>query len=462
MTVLRGKRAANHAFGHICEWSDVLIPSPSFYILNGVSVRLLTLSAFPIAALVSGCVSTAHRPPMLSFDEAFAFEKALQKRQVSVPERPVSHLYTQPVNKKEPCKLPTTEAQQDRPNFRAYWDGQCKNGYAFGLGRDIAISDTHHVEEITIYKDKGDSMESPAALYDFVNNTVQYTGGFAPYPKAVTYGEMLTTNSNGFFVRYRVTATDDLGLQTGVESSPLNPSRVYFKDERNVVYRFIDNSAFPYLEPNQAKLSAEIFDPQTQKAGGVAVFVAGNGQARYFRRTDTGSAEQVSLPPEYIKHLEGKLAAAKAAEQTVNQGLEAARRMEREYLYMACNGKYKIDGLDKDIATKICNWREQFRPAFEQAAEKAKQQMDELKRKGEAAQQATQRQQRITQEEQRMQQQELQQMANGFAQIGQQMNAAGQQTLQNVTSMPAPQVWTPQGSSQVRCVNAGVVTNCRY
>lgn len=54
-------------------------------------------------------------------------------------------LYTQPVNKTEPCKLPTDKSQLERNNFRAYWDGTCKNGYAYGLGRDIALSDTHHL-----------------------------------------------------------------------------------------------------------------------------------------------------------------------------------------------------------------------------------------------------------------------------------------------------------------------------
>ena len=37
----------------------------------------------------------------------------------------------------------------DEPNFKAFWDGSCKNGKATGIGLDIGTSDLNHVDELT-------------------------------------------------------------------------------------------------------------------------------------------------------------------------------------------------------------------------------------------------------------------------------------------------------------------------
>ena len=135
------------------------------YFLNSVLLSFV--------ALASGCASSGQHSRSISYDEASVFEKSLQAQEAPSPQMP-EILYTQPVNKKVPCKLPTSKEQLARSNFRAYWDGQCKDGYAYGLGRDIAISDTHHVEEITIHKGNADYANTPMVDYDFVNNTVEY------------------------------------------------------------------------------------------------------------------------------------------------------------------------------------------------------------------------------------------------------------------------------------------------
>ena len=113
---------------------------------------------FAALAVLTGCANSANPSslPSLTYEEASAFERSLLAREPVAPQKH-DNLYTQPVNKKEACKLPSSQDQLNRPNFRAYWDGECKNGYASGLGRDISISDTHHYEEITIHDGRGGS-----------------------------------------------------------------------------------------------------------------------------------------------------------------------------------------------------------------------------------------------------------------------------------------------------------------
>ena len=145
------------------------------------------LTLFSIVILSAGCATTSSQFRSVKYSEAIEFEQSLGAlaRMPSPPEK----LYVQPLNKSESCKLPTSKEQQERKNFKAYWDGQCKNGYAYGLGRDIAISDTHHYEEITIHNGKGDDFNAPAVNYDFVNNSVVYRMGSKTFPAHSMFGE---------------------------------------------------------------------------------------------------------------------------------------------------------------------------------------------------------------------------------------------------------------------------------
>ena len=126
------------------------------------------LSIVAAVLLLTACASG---PRKVSMTEAMASENQIITAAKSQPAPPqLEKLYTQPINKTEPCKLPTSKDQLERKNFRAYWDGDCKDGYAYGLGRDIALSDTHHVEEITIHNGNGDSNGQPTRLIDYVQN----------------------------------------------------------------------------------------------------------------------------------------------------------------------------------------------------------------------------------------------------------------------------------------------------
>jgi len=127
-----------------------------------------------VVSILSGCASTGPSLPTISYEEAAVFEKSsyVPASRANAPEV----IYNQPVNKKEDCKLPTTTNQLQRRNFKQYWDGGCRNGYAYGLGRDISVSDTHHLEEITIYNGLGETSNRTVVAYDFIDNKVFYGG----------------------------------------------------------------------------------------------------------------------------------------------------------------------------------------------------------------------------------------------------------------------------------------------
>jgi hypothetical protein len=431
------------------------------YIMVTVTASLVTL--------VTGCASTAQSGPKvrtITYEEASAFERTLQAKAPPTLPQPTP-LYTQPVNKQEPCKLPTTQEQLNRSNFRAYWDGQCKNGFAFGLGRDIAVSDTHHHEEIITYTGTGDLSESPRVNYDFVNNRVSYFTPDGKFPAGVWFNETIFNSEAGFNISNMFGVTDEQGNSLLSEYSPFNPARLFLNNSRNIAYKFVDNSAMPVVDAATVSFSAEIMDPKTSTSGGVAVVRYGNGQVRHLKITGA-SPEMVVLPSEYVAHLGGKLKAVQTALAAGQSKLERARQMEREYLYMACNGKHTINGLDNSTATKICNWRSQFKPAYDKTFAKYTGDLEQLRKRAEVVEQQRLAQQQINVQQRQLQQQqsqqELQALAIGLGQLGQQMRDAGQQSLNSV-KLPSTQVdftpFKPQGNNSVTCLNTGSTTYCR-
>lgn len=422
--------------------------------------RIYTAAICSLATLGAGCVTTGPKIAELNFAEATAFERSLQARQSPAIEKPEARIYTQPVNKKEPCKLPTTEDQLARSNFRAYWDGQCKDGFAFGLGRDIAISATHHMEEIAKYTTGGEPPEI-AVHYNFVDNKVLY--GVIEFKKRVAFEEKIQTNLNQFYVEYSIWILDGEGGTLGMKYSPFKAERFFLNNsQKNVAYKFTEYTA-PVFDPLRFVFSAETVDPQTMTPGGVTLLRAANGQSHYIK-LDGAAREPANVPVEYINHISGKYSEVASAVASANSKIEQARQLEREYLFMACNGKHTIDGLDKEISTKICTWRDQFKVSYDKAAEKYKQELEAARVQAEAAQKERQARQIISLQQQQQAQLEMQQAANAIAQFGQQFQNSSQQALQNVMTQPVPQVapFAPLGGNQVRCVNTGVVTNCRY
>lgn len=417
-----------------------------------------------VVGLSTGCASG---PSFRTVDlnEASAFERSLKVSEPSKPERERTQVYVQPANKKEPCKLPSSQSQIERGNFRAYWDGGCKNGFAFGLGRDIAISDTHHFEEITIHDGTGDNAGSPRVTYDFVNNKVIYAVPSGNFPAASWMAEEISSSESGFFVSYSLGVTDESGNNLVAISSPLSPSRLFVNDRRTIIYKFTDNSAAPAVNPSEVSFSAETLDPKTRIAGGVAIVRYASGQVQHLK-LNGASPEPVVLPPEYVNDLVGKLKGVQDAAVQAQANIERARQMEREYLYMACSGKHAIDGLDNDTATKICGWRGQFRGPYEKALAKYTGDMDQRRKQAESVAQQRLAQQQVDNQQRQFQQQQMQQLANLLSQIGQQARDSGQQMLNSVMNQPTPQVnfapFSPSGGNQARCVTVGSVTNCRY
>jgi len=422
----------------------------------------------PVATLliVAGCATPGQsisKVKSIGYDEASAFERSLLARGLAQPEAP-EMLYVQPINKKEPCKLPTSQDQLDRPGFHAYWDGGCKDGFAFGLGRDIAISDTHHVEEITIHEGSGNNWSQPRVLYDYVNNTISYAVGGSRFPANTQISEKFDSSMGGFNAYHTLSVVDEFGKAAVIQTSAFHPQRIYLSTtiDNTIAYRFTDHSAVPAVDPNAVLFTAEIVDPKSNTSGGIALARYANGSTQHFKVVN-GRTEPASVAMNYVDHILGKYQEVLNSTSQAHIVLQQAQQIEREYLFKACNGKGSIDGLDNTAYTKICFWRDQFKAPYETASANYQRQLESMTQQAANAEQQRQIQQQITLQQQMLQQQRNQQAWNEINQASQQLQQRTQQTLQGVNSWQAPQVQpvAPLGGSRVTCYKIGSIVTCR-
>lgn len=373
------------------------------------------------ALLLAACVTTpstsnASTPKIrqVSMEEAMAFENQII---ASTQNQPASQeqekVYVQPANKKEACRLPSTKKQMDRKNFRAYWDGDCKNGYAFGLGSDIAISDTHHNQEITIHNGTGDNLGQPSRFIDFVNNTNFYS--VIDQSQDVSSGryEFITNDLSGFSVQHS-TGHRTIASAAYISSSPFSPTTVTYNARYGQpTYRFTDMSAMPGTDG--PIFGVETLDPNTGKPGGFRIARFRNGVIEHQTFNAVGNrTELVTLPEEYVSHLLTKFSDAQTHIARANASAQRAQQMEREYQHMACAEGYTIAGVpSKDIALtkQYCTWRDQWKEPYAIAQAKYEKQIEQAR-------------QQVAQQERLR----AQQSASLQQQIGQQ-SAANQATL---------------------------------
>lgn len=437
--------------------------------VNAESGRIVRYLRKPLGlaifAMVLVCPTAGHaerKPKSISYEDATAFETALLSR----PSEQVQpqKLFVQPSNKTEPCLLPTTQNQLEQPNFRAYWDGDCRTGYAYGLGRDIAISDVQHVEEIIIHNGTKDNWSGPRVDYDFVNGLVSYSVGGSQYPEGVSLVRKVDDSVSGFNLTTVVRMTDASWNSYLVETSPFSPKVIYtsVKNGGSVAYRFTDMRSVTFPDPNAVTYAGEVIDPRSKKSG-VAVLIRTSGQVQHL--VDSGAGPQnVLLPKNYLEHLTAE--SRKIVSYVSGVQLQQAQQIERAYLYKVCSdntASTSIPGLDRARYTKICTWWDKYRQPYAAAEQRYAAQLASLRERVATAEQQRQVQRQIDLQQRMARRQIEQQGWDELSRSSQQLQQQTQQILQQAQDYRPPvfQPLTPPGGNKVICNTVGSMTICR-
>lgn len=340
--------------------------------------------------------------------------------------------YIQPSNKKEPCKVwfGYTEDNQwfKEESYKIFWDGECKNGYADGLGREIEKNTLMDKWGLAIYKDG-------KPTYYIVNDVLRNDTfeGVDDQNQQISYGvHTQITEKMGDVDVVNVAVAYNKREQVALLSrtSPFwNGSYVLVKTYPNFDYVYQN-----YQNNDEAKLDFEFFLTDKKNKNGWALgkprnqnVVSGEYVMNKFNRVD--------LPSTYNNQADEIIKEIGEAQQKAYQAQEQAQLVKKQYMKKICKDSVKVGFMDNDDYKLICNNYQKEKELFTKINDKlerlTKEKIARLEQQRYTAQQQKEeqyRQQQLAIERQRLAAQ--QQQARAAQQAAD--DAAWNNTMQNI------------------------------
>ena len=328
-----------------------------------VLVSLLVLSTNATAQQIARNVSEDETKSFLSKFEAVSAEDAIKwegyKAQKSGNEQ-IDGLvvsWVQPANKKEPCKIfdasqptPGQTSRWDNKENRAYWDGSCKSGYAFGLGREFVQVDGELVSCLADYKEvRTKPLYYLDTYYD--RNYVKFSANSPPYYASLAYLLQGQQVKNEVMIR--------------LELNDFAENRVYTQqmwaggDEVVNLMALQNGNRFLVIRNTNPKSDGYVFgtnNAENEKTGYNVLFT-NNGiktQTRHLFYSTATQFEDVIIPLSYRSYLSDKNNLIIKKLNVANGVLEEAYIAINKYKRRICKGDVKVDFVDSEIYGRIC------------------------------------------------------------------------------------------------------------
>lgn len=266
-----------------------------------------------------------------------------------IPEQKIA--WVQPKNKKESCRVyvgcydknPTEDT-----SYKLFWDGECKDGYAYGLGREIEKANLKDDWQIGIYE-KG-----------------MATGGYIQKDNlhnVLIEGEANYCGSQYAVVRRVFEENRDINLvyesgSSGSENEPAltittspfwNQTQVYRKTYPNFRYEFAN---FRNNDEQSIDFLFSLFDKNNKRHGWaieknrnqniqIAEYINGNGQI-------------ITLPKGYNEKADRIINEISQASNKALYAQNQAQLVKKQYLRKICRESIKIDFMDNEEYKEIC------------------------------------------------------------------------------------------------------------
>ena len=313
--------------------------------------------------ILTGCVG---QPSIAKIDdnEAFKYVKQYEAEYETIKKNlnyKDSIKWIQPKNKKEECKVYVDINPKDdktvKADYSLFWDGECKDGYAYGLGREIENTMLQNLQQLGYY-DKGKAVDYCVG-FDPINNWE--VNGECSYDinKPNHYVKTSVNDKNGEF---------QIGYEFGVNSSLYNPLMImetyafndeikYFKEYPNFSYRITD------LTKNEFDKRNYVFDLINHKNGQINGFgfqITKQGITNAGEMVNGTFVRRVQLPQSYFDKANSILSEIK---HHANIALEAQKKaliIKEKYKKKICQDSIKVDFMDNNEYKAICNENEKF------------------------------------------------------------------------------------------------------
>ena len=274
-----------------------------------------------------------------------------EKIKKQIPDQKIA--WVQPKNKKESCKVyvgysdnkPTSD-----DSYKLFWDGECKDGYAYGLGREIIKANLEDVWQIGIY-------ERGMAKGGFVLNDNLHTilnEGEANYEGSLYSIIRRVFEKNGdIMVGYESGTYGNKDMPSLiVRNSPFwNQTQVYSKAYPNFKYEFAD-----FRNNNEAQYDTQfaLHNNKNLKHGWAIEKM--KGSTDYLKgEYVNGVGTKVNLPNEYITKANNIVDEIKQASDKAYEAQAQAQLVKKQYLRKICRESVKVDFMDNEEYKEICD-----------------------------------------------------------------------------------------------------------
>lgn len=311
-----------------------------------------------VFALLSGCASTP-RIPAIDENEAFKYERQYLVEYENLKANYIDQSavkWVQAANKKTPCKvyvgISKTEDRTLDENYKIYWDGGCKNGYANGLGREFERGTVLNMEALAIYQGAQQEPQYYINKYN-LDNKIQEGDLKNRYFVETTIND----DNFKFEIWYKYGyfgSIKDPALIT--HRSPFSDTVVYMKYYPNFHYQLIDQSNDEFSD---YKYIFKLLD-KNMVTNGYELVMPKYGSVRAGEVINNTFIRHVQLPQSYFNNVNTLYAAIIDAGQKAITAQKQALKVKKQYMNRICKKSVSVNFIDNDEYKKICRDSEYY------------------------------------------------------------------------------------------------------
>lgn len=281
-------------------------------------------------------------------DELTKFETILKNNILPLKGTIQQSHFIQPINKQIECKITITTDNFDKnKDFKIFWDGDCKNGYATGIGRKYILDTKNKLTTNIGNFEKGESIycilpEDSNSIYR--GECKQDGEGFISNMQEKEFGDF------------------DLSLHTGiinsnksitVTTSPFSlGTKIYRIIENDLTYEYTDNTLNEF---NTVREIFKIYSTQTPKDY-IIVFNSKKIRDLFaYKILNNTKPTKIQLSQKELNGILEKIEYMKQKTQINTQIKTDVKKIELSYKEKICNKQKLIKEIDDYDYFSICN-----------------------------------------------------------------------------------------------------------
>lgn len=422
---------------------------------------------------IGGCAGGGKSLPSISETEVVKYEQqyfseyeTLKKKYENIHPQ---FKMLQPNNVKEECRvfmvIDPNDDKTIKNDYKFFWDGDCKNGFAYGLGREIEITMTNKQEQIGYYEN-GKAIDYCVQTNKLKKATSEgecHYSYVAPDHRVTTY-----IDDTGFDLGIYYEVGARMTLKTPELTTKIFPFAdvvEYYKGYFNFAYLISD---FTKDEFDDKKYLFSIIEPPNRTYNCFSFKVSKQNQILAGEIVGGTLIRTVQLPQSYISKASTIYEEIRSASNMALEAQKKALIIKENYVNKICKEEIKVSFMDNEEYKLICQEDEIF--AVLKTKIDAKLAQIDLQKKQKRDQINNQNrviaQQQL--ESQKIQQENYNNTLNQLTQIGNNMSQAGNQALQQSSTFAPPSIAplniNPLNNRNTRvrnCYTLGGIEYCR-